>query len=389
MEKLYYEHPYLAECECTVLSVRKNGKYTEIITDKTIFYPEGGGQRGDIGFIGDYAVYDTKKGENGESVLLADSSSNIAEGEICIQKIDFPHRYTHMVFHTAQHLISGTLFTAFNIGTTAVHLGDDYITIETDRREISSEVIEELERLVNKRIRESHPVVCYTIPHSDAEKLGLRRSIKVNTDVRIVEIEGVDKIACGGVHVKNTSEIGNILYVKYEIIRDHARLYFKAGESALLFARTGLNLINSVKNLLGTGEDDILKKIENLTETVSALKHENASLSENLAKNLLESRVKDGKAIIETELDVSCFLRPLEKYEDLKLFVYNDKNWLTFLKGRFGNISFNDIKEGFFQSAEAKGGGRDGIYRGSYANSEGLKLFLQRFGTDEGVQQGR
>ncbi|MBO7348595.1 MAG: alanyl-tRNA editing protein, partial [Spirochaetales bacterium] len=221
MDKLYYADPYRKSITCTVNTVVHTDKATEVTTDRTIFYPESGGQSGDCGKLGPYTVLDTRKGDDGDSVLILAPDTPVKQGDSLELVLDWDHRYLFMVVHTAQHLLSGLLYSMFDIGTVAVHQGADYLTIETDKAEIPLATVDELVLAANEKIRENHKIIYREMSHSDAEALGLRRSIKVEGDVRIVEIEGVDRIACGGVHVASTGEIGIIYSMGHEQIRGH------------------------------------------------------------------------------------------------------------------------------------------------------------------------
>ena len=181
MNKNYYTEPYRRSLTCTVTGVNHTDKATEVVTDSTIFYPESGGQPGDRGTLGPYRVLDTRKGDDGRSVLILPPSTPVKEGENLELVLDWDHRYFFMVMHAAQHLLSGLLYYMFGIGTVAVHQGEDYLTIETDKEQIPQQTVDELVLAANARIRENHRILYHEMSHSDAEALGLRRSIKVDT----------------------------------------------------------------------------------------------------------------------------------------------------------------------------------------------------------------
>ena len=97
---MYYTHPYQRTLNCTVISVDGNN----VMTDKTIFYPEGGGQDGDRGFIAGVKVLDTKKAPDGNSILITEDASSIKVGDSVELVLDWEHRHRCMVTHTAQHM---------------------------------------------------------------------------------------------------------------------------------------------------------------------------------------------------------------------------------------------------------------------------------------------
>ncbi len=377
MEKLYYNDTYLKETQCTVLSIHRTDKALEVITDKTVFYPECGGQPGDRGMLGTYEVLDTRKADNGDSVLILKSDCPVKEGNLFLLSLDWEHRYKYMVMHTAQHLLSGLLFSKFNIGTVAVHLGEDYLTIEVSQPSVSDDIIKTLIEQANREIAQAHRIIYHEMSHEDAEKLGLRRSIKVDGDVRIVEIEDVDRIACGGVHVNSTSELNLIVYTHSEQIRGNVRLYFKTGSDALSFIFKNQATVAQIKNSFSCNDDEILTKIDSLKTQLSELKKQVSILSENAAESEIKSHLKNDTALFKTDLEVSSFASCIEKYENLALCVFNGNHWLIGLKGKFESVNFNEIRKNLFPLIDAKGGGRNPLFQGiCNGNESAIKSFM-------------
>ena len=126
-EKIFYKDAYIKEFEAEVLSCEKEKNLYKIILDKTAFFPEGGGQTSDTGFIGDAKVTDVQ--EKGEEIIhFADKE---VSGKVFC-RLDFERRYVKMQNHTGEHLMSGIanrLFGAENVG---FHLGDDVVTMDYD-----------------------------------------------------------------------------------------------------------------------------------------------------------------------------------------------------------------------------------------------------------------
>lgn len=382
--KVYYSEPYLKELSCVVTSINQTEKALEVKTDKTIFYPECGGQPGDKGYLGAEEILDTRKEDTGDSILILNKDAHVEVGKEYNLKLDWPHRYKYMVMHACQHMTSGLLFNLFNIGTVSVHLSEDYIAIETDKSSIEDSTIEKLIKEENQKILEGHKIIYKEMSHKDAEALGLRRSIKVDTDVRIVEIEGVDRIACGGVHVASTSEIGLITYIGQEQIRGHVRLFFSCGEVARENASKNQKILASINAHLSCSFEDMPKNIKALSETVSISKAENQNLSRKLAKFIIEENVKDNVAVFEDvdKIDLQAFAACVPNYSDLALCIVQknqDKlNWLIALKGKFESLAFSTIKEKLFPIIDAKGGGRLPVFQGIGTKLE-ADAFLEQF----------
>ncbi|MBR1937841.1 MAG: alanyl-tRNA editing protein [Spirochaetales bacterium] len=351
-EQYYYDEPYLKEYSSYVAAVNEKG----IILDSTISYAEGGGQPGDRGTINGISYSNTI--HEGDHILhVVDPSSFKVGDEVHIQ-LDWPHRYDFMQQHTAQHLLSGLMFTEFGIGTLAVHQGDEILTIETDRMDIPEETLLSLEEKANRKICENHKVSYLELSHADAEKLDLRRSIKVEGDVRIVVIEGVDKIACGGIHTATTGEIGSIIYMGSELIRGHVRTIWKTGDRAVRERRANAEVVKELSRLLSSPREKISSQVTSLLEQISNLKHQKAALEKEVAIKLYDMK---------ESVFVSSV--PLSSYQDIEAdrnfaAIYTDEdrlNWL--LRCEDPNV-FKAFKE-HFSSLGLKGGGRGPMYQGS------------------------
>ena len=371
MDKVYYENTYLRELECSVLKVTHSDKATEVITDRTIFYPESGGQPGDRGFLGPFKVLDTRKDSEGNSVLILKKDCPVKEGSQYRLVLDWDHRYKFMVIHAAQHMLSGLLYTMYAIGTVAVHQGDDYLTVETDRDEIPEDVIDGLILAANEKIRENHAIMYHQMSHSDAEALGLRRSIKVEGDVRIVEIEGVDRIACGGVHVSRTGEIGLVYCIGHEQIRGHVRLYFKCGKQAIEESLGNSRIVQNLSRTLTCRSDELEGKIASLQQELTLARSRGEHARKQLAVyEIRENLTAEGICILEAQDELQGYAPAVEKFDDLALLVldFSDSRkarWLIALKGKFERVDFNKDIRPLLARINAKGGGRSPVFQGA------------------------
>lgn len=387
MEKVYYQDTYLRTLACRVTQVLRTDKETLVRTDRTVFYPESGGQPGDRGKLGPYDVLDTRKADDGDSVLVLAPSCPVKEGEELELSVDWEHRHFYMVMHTAQHLLSGLLFNLFAIGTMAVHQGEEYLTIEVDRGSVDSAVIEQLVIEANRRIRENHRVVYHEMSHSDAEALGLRRSIKVEGDVRIVEIEGVDRVACGGVHAASTGEIGLVYCTGHEQIRGHARLYFKCAETALKSLLESGKTIRSLSASLTCGADELEAKVSSMAAELSETRSRLSSALRALCRQEIQGSSKDGICIIEAPegTDLQNYAQAVQDFGDLALLATACENgrtkWVIALKGRFEKIDFNKEVRPLLSMINARGGGRTPVFQGvaECADVQSLGHFTEAF----------
>ena len=389
MDKFYYKDTYLKELDCTAVQVRHTDKATEVLTDRTIFYPESGGQPGDRGMLGPFEVLDTRKDDDGNPVLILKKDCPVEEGSEYRQSLDWDHRYKFMVIHTAQHMLSGLLFSIYGIGTVAVHQGDEYLTIETNMVEIPQETIDGLVREANEKISENHAVLYHEMSHSDAEALGLRRSIKVEGDVRIVEIEGVDRIACGGVHVERTGEIRLVYCIGQEQIRGHVRLYFRCGRQAVEESLESNRIVHDLSRSLSCRADELSEKISSLQAMLSETKTQAVHMQRRLAVSEIRNNNHYGISILESSgMDIQSYAQAADEFEDIAILVtdVSDRQrtrWLIVLKGRFGKLDFNADIRPLLSKINAKGGGRCPVFQGAAdcTDAEALNQFMEEFRT--------
>jgi misacylated tRNA(Ala) deacylase len=221
MDLLFRDDAYLKSCEARVLSAGPEG----IRLDRTVFYPEGGGQPGDTGVLhradgGTLAIVDTRKGEGTDETLLipAEGAALPAEGETVTAVLDWDRRYAHMRMHTCMHLLCSLVegdVTGGQVGAEKSRLDFNLPDGSPDKAWLTEEL--------NRLIREDHPVEPVWI--SDAEldaQPDLVRTMSVQPPrgagrVRLLKIgEGVDLQPCGGTHVKRTGEIGPVEVGKIE-----------------------------------------------------------------------------------------------------------------------------------------------------------------------------
>ena len=383
MELLYKLQPYLKSTQCTVLSVDGNS----VTTDRTVFYPEGGGQAGDRGFLGNYRVLDTKKAEDGNSILILEDASGLSVGQSLEQKLDWSFRYTGMVVHTCQHMLSGLLYTMLGVGTVAVHMGEGFLTIEVDRDHVDEQELESVVKRANEEIAKAHAIRCFELSHEEAEALGLRRSIKVQGKVRIVEIEGVDRIACGGVHVSNTSEIRLVVFAGREQIRGHERLAFRCGETAVGQAVSDRQIMGKLGALLSCGAPELEARVQSLLSDTTTLKAENSALKASVYKAELEAKLgpeRTAAFIADSDFDITACAHAVASIDNFALCVLQVREhktiWLIALKGS-KDMDFNVLRRDLLPLINAKGGGKAPLYQGvsPVTDKKSLEDFLEAF----------
>lgn len=230
-EALFMNDSYLKIWDTKVVSV-KDGKF--IILDKTAFYPKGGGQPWDEGYI-------IKNGDKFRVVYVGKFSGEIShevdklglkEGDQVSCEIDWDRRYTFMRYHTASHLISNILFRRANAKITGNQIELDKTRMDFSMKDYSPEKLREFVEEANKIIQQNLPITIDYMSREDVMDkpelarlaMGLPEKIK---EYRIVRIGDIDEQVDGGTHISSLKEIGEIEIIKtVNKGKDNRRIYF-------------------------------------------------------------------------------------------------------------------------------------------------------------------
>lgn len=227
--KLYYEDSHLSAFSATVLSCTEEKGGFAVILDATAFYPEGGGQAGDTGSLGDAKVLDTR--ERGETVIhLCDKPLTV--GQTLEGCIDYGLRFIRMQQHSGEHIVSGIIHRRYGYHNTGFHMGSDIITIDFDGI-IPPEDLPEIEQEANEAVWKNLPVRCWVPTPEELSQVTYRTKRALPWPVRIVEVPGYDICACCGTHVKATGEIGVIKLFTAMGFRGGTRMEMACGSRAL------------------------------------------------------------------------------------------------------------------------------------------------------------
>jgi misacylated tRNA(Ala) deacylase len=218
-ELLFRDDAYATEFSAQVLAAAPG----RVVLDRTLFYPEGGGQPGDTGVLTlpdgrELKVSDTKKGEQPGTVahVLADAMTEIASGTSITGRLDWDRRYRLMRMHTCLHLLSAIIIAPVTGGA----VGDGYGRLDFDLPESpdAAEVQEKLKALIDQDATVSFRWI--TDAELDAQP-ELVKTLSVQPPrgagkVRLVQVEGIDLQPCGGTHVTRIGEIGEVHITKVE-----------------------------------------------------------------------------------------------------------------------------------------------------------------------------
>jgi alanyl-tRNA synthetase len=386
---LYYEDSRKTDFVAKVLATETAGKLYRIELDQTCFYPEGGGQPADLGTLNGVAVIDVRKdGDRILHYLEKPLKAKEVEG-----RIDWNRRFHFMQQHTGQHIISGSLKQCEAINTVSVHLGEDATTVEVDSPHVSDQKCAGVEETANGMVCRNLPVVVRWVEDSEVPQLRLRRPTDRRGAIRIVEIPGFDRVACGGIHVAGTGEVMLIKYLGQEKIRGHARLSWKIGRRSMEHYRAAAEISSRLSEELSAQPAEIVDRVLKLKEETKQRAYDLRILEERvaclMAERLLDqateagggrlvARIYEGES---AQLLKSVGARLAENADVLFCLISKADDKLFWCIGSGESIPFRfaEAREKLLGIIDGKGGGKPPIYQGIGNNPEGAEEFLRGF----------
>jgi len=282
----YWEQPYASEFEARVVRAWSEGGKHYAVLDHTLFYPTSGGQACDTGSLGGVAVLEVLEDAKASGNVIHRLESPLSEGQSVVGKLDWNRRYRHMQRHTAEHMLGQAFLRAAGWQVVAVNMTGSVCTMDFDG-EPSEAVVRQAEALANRAVYANTAVRAYFIDEAEAPAHGLRRVPKVAGSIRVVEVEGWDKVACGGLHVARTGEAGPIKITRFERYKGGTRIYFVAGWEALELFGQEHQLLTRLGERFSSSPLELEKSIENLRAEWRRVRAENAALKDELAERIM------------------------------------------------------------------------------------------------------
>ena len=299
------------------VNIKKNSDKTYEILNSPFYIDGKGGQLGDRGTISDANIIEVK-----ENLVILDK--NLEDGEHSYF-IDEKRREDISQQHTAQHIFSAEAYNNFSLNTVGFRMAEEYTTVDLDQKDISKEIIEKLEKLVNNDIKKDIVVKEEIYTNEEAHKIeNLRKAIKdkIKGDVRFIKIGDIDICACAGFHVSRTSQIEIFKIINYENVKgNYTRFYFLAGERAKADYNKKHDINKKLTNIFSCKDDEILEMLDKSLTEKSKISTELKSLS----MKYVELMVKD-------------FEKTFIEYKEHKILIYNEDENLVNILPRFVNL---------------------------------------------------
>ncbi len=363
-KKLFYQNPNLQHFSAEI--IRQEADY--VVLSETAFYPTGGGQPHDTGYLNAVEVVGVELVDDEiRHYLSKPLISSKVEG-----KLNWDRRFDHMQQHCGQHILSAAFDELYHYKTVSFHLGKDNVTIDLDTENITLEQLASVEKLANQIILENRPIETKWVTEEELASYPLRKPTKVKEDIRLVIIPDYDYNACGGTHPTSTGQVGQLTIVRTEKQKKYTRVEFLCGHRIIEhFSRKELvlndlistlsspesQLVESVRTLLNSNKQ-LERKLNEIQEKL--LSYEAKEFSEQLKDTIvtanyqnrsIHSLQKLAKLVVEQNPQLVCFLaseneeklqivgaRGTERAENMNEII---KTLLATIKGRGGgNASF-------------------------------------------------
>lgn len=297
---LFYEDPDLLEFEARVVAVGDRW----VVLDQTAFYAEKGGQASDTGVLRyENRSVHIRHVEDFDGVLVhwTDEAPPFREGGFVVGCVDGERRMALRRHHTATHLLLGVLrqILGDHVWQMGARKEPEYAHLDVSHyRRITPEEISLIEETVNELILRNIPVRIYIMDRYTAQmKYGTRifqGGAPPGRNLRIVEVEGVDVEACGGLHVTSTGQIGFFRIERVERIQENVvRFIFRAGLPAVKLSVHQARVLEQAARLLGSGTEEVFDSIKRVMEKAERYEHRYRMFMRGVARYIALNLMKE------------------------------------------------------------------------------------------------
>ncbi len=376
--KLYDKNSYIKEFNANVLSCEEYNENYAVVLSETAFFPEGGGQGSDKGYLDNAEVFDV---QITDEKIFHITDKPLPVGVTVTGIIDWHRRFDFMQQHSGEHIISGIAHKLFGCENVGFHLGEDIVTLDFDKPLEKTE-IEKLEKLSNEAVFKNLNFYTYYPDSETLKNLTYRSKKELDGDIRIVEIEDTDMCACCAPHVKCSGEIGIIKFISTERLRGGVRIEIKCGTRALNDYCEKFDNTLKISNKLCVKQNETADAVDRLLGQIAELKFELTGYK----KHIIASKVEnfENSAEITASFEENFDMKELQNFADSLFKTYGGIR--AVLSDRQDGFSFvisgeDKALQDFFACFKAefsvKGGGRNGMVQGTVlAKREEIENFF-------------
>lgn len=272
MVKLYDLDAYATEFDaqvvsCELASFEGQVAYA-VVLDRTLFFPEEGGQSPDKGTINGFEVLDVQIKKD----IVTHYITGLLEVGATVHGIlDWNHRFSNMQQHSGEHIFSGIVHREYGFNNVGFHLSDNGVTMDFDGV-LTLQQIADVEYKVNEAIIKNVEITATFPSKEELAALAYRSKIEIDGAIRIVTVDGYDICACCAPHVRRTGEIGMLKVVGVQNYKGGIRINFLCGFRALQAFRDKCDVVAALTNMLSTGQETLIERVTQMKDNVHELK---------------------------------------------------------------------------------------------------------------------
>ena len=384
--RLYDEKPYDVTFEAKVLSCeeKQTGEKTsvyQVILDRTLFFPEEGGQSPDKGTLGGVPVLDVQIADD---VITHTLERPLAPGETVRGELDWQHRFSNMQQHTGEHIFSGIVHSRYGLENVGFHLSDSVVTMDYNGV-LSEEQLAEVEWEANRAIARDLPVEVSWPTKEEEQRIEYRSKKEIEGQLRIVTIPGYDVCACCAPHVRRTGEVGMLKIMQVQHYKGGVRLSILCGFRALLAFRRKAQVVSELMHSLSSDQEHLAENVRKLQEEREQWKLRFSEAKwQNLEGKLTEFPAEEeARLIFDRDLDEMLMRRAVNKMTEecgafCGVFCGNSDGSYRFVIGS-SQKDCRAAAQMLRQELGAKGGGSSRMIQGSIAAApEEIRSLLER-----------
>lgn len=392
--KLFREDVYMKEADATVMSVSAFKDKTAVTLDRTVFFPEGGGQSCDLGTLGGFQVLDVYEKDDRIIHITDCLPDALSEGMSVHLAIDWSRRFDNMQRHCGEHILTGMFYREYGGVNRGFHMGEQYMTIDIsleknpEYKTVTWEMAKHAELCANEAIWQNAPVITRHFDNrEDAAKLPLRKELAIEHDITIVCVGSVDNpsdcVACCGTHPSSAGQVGMIKIFKVESNKGMFRIYFEAGRRAFLKYQHEMDVLSELSSSMSAGTDDVLSKYAIQQEKNRAARTQLHLLKKDVIAKEAEAIIRASEAGTETvfryELltidDLSAMARELTPaLKKIVFLVHEPSNTVLLVTG--GKEDCGRLVKENASIYNGKGGGNKNVARAIFSKKEYADTFI-------------
>ena len=376
-----------------------------MILDRTVFFPEGGGQSPDTGWIIShwrgrdagctYRVTDVQIADgvirhtvtavpsdpasDDPEVKNADSCgqefSGLAVGDNVTIAIDWERRFGFMQNHTGEHILSGLMHSRYGFDNIGFHLSDHSVTVDVNGQ-LDEEEILALEREANEVIYRNAEVEILYPSEKELPQYVYRSKIEIEGQVRLVRIPDVDLCACCATHVRRTGQIGLIKIVRTVKFNGGMRLFILCGRRAFEMVQRQQQCVEEVSHLTNRSRDEIGDGVRHLLDEIGSLKQKNRELEYKAASLRIDAipAEQENAVLFVGEMDAivqrNMVNRLMEEHSGIcGVFCGDDEAGYRYIIGS-RTLDARETQKKLREKLGAKGGGKPAMVQGSVSGTK-------------------